>query len=69
MFNEKEPKERGMNLREKLSLVSGTTYASATEDNFSSEAYQFLRKNLYQIIFDRIDLEKLQQMSPDQFKR
>ena len=58
-----------MNLREKLSLVSSTTYAPAIEDNFSGEAYQFLRKNLYQIIFDRIDLEKLQQMSPEQFKR
>ncbi len=58
-----------MNLREKLSLVSSTTYTPAIEDNFSGEAYQFLRKNLYQIIFDRIDLEKLQQMSPEQFKR
>ncbi len=58
-----------MNLREKLSLVSAAPPAPAAEDEFATEAYQNLRKNLHRIIFERIDLERLQQINPDQFKR
>ena len=58
-----------MNFREKLALVPAPSLTPLSENNFSSEAYQAIRKNLNRILFDRIDLERLQVMNEEQFKR
>ena len=39
------------------------------ENYFSSEAYQAIRKNLNRILFERIDLERMQELNEEQFKR
>ena len=42
---------------------------AALPDEFSTEAFRALSKRLYQVVFERIDLERLQNLSSDQFRR
>lgn len=42
---------------------------NALDDEFSTEAFRALSKRLYQAVFERIDLERLQSLSSDQFRR
>lgn len=42
---------------------------NALDDEFSTEAFRALSKRLYQVVFERIDLERLQSLSSDQFRR
>lgn len=58
-----------MNFRENIALVQPPAALPFSENYFSSEAYQAIRKNLNRILFDRIDLERLQAMNDEQFKR
>jgi pilus assembly protein CpaF len=58
-----------MNLRDKLSLVTSGVPDNLMGDEFASDAYLTLRKNLHRIIFERIDLERLQKLGPEQLKR
>jgi pilus assembly protein CpaF len=58
-----------MNFREKLALVPVPAVQPISENYFSGEAYQAIRKKLNRILFERIDLERLQTMNEEQFKR
>jgi pilus assembly protein CpaF len=42
---------------------------SVIHDEFSTEAFRTLSKRLYQAVFERIDLERLQNLSNEQFRR
>jgi len=42
---------------------------SVIHDEFSTEAFRTLSKRLYQSVFERIDLERLQNLSNEQFRR
>ncbi len=68
MYIEKLKVEPTLNLRDRLSEV--TEKASAdVPDEFSTDAFRALSRRLYQAIFERIDLERLQQLSGEQFRR
>ena len=58
-----------MNFRDRLSLVSSGNQTTGNEVDISSAAYQALRKSMHRIMLERIDLERLQQLNVDQFKR
>ncbi|MFM8463887.1 MAG: hypothetical protein ACKOA0_07280, partial [Burkholderiaceae bacterium] len=40
-----------------------------TTDPFATDTYRALSRRLYHAIFERIDLERLQQLSGEQFRR
>lgn len=58
-----------MNFRDRLSLVSSASEVTVNDVDISSVAYQSLRKSMHHIMLERIDLERLQQLSVEQFKR
>ena len=58
-----------MSFRDRLSLVSNASQATGNEVDISSTAYQSLRKSMHRILLERIDLERLQQLNVEQFKR
>ena len=58
-----------MNFRDRLSLVSSGNQATGNDVDISSLAYQALRKSMHRILLERIDLERLQQLNVEQFKR
>ncbi|REE22244.1 pilus assembly protein CpaF [Paraburkholderia sp. BL27I4N3] len=64
-----------MSLREQLMIQSGTmpfdgaSPAAATESLAARRAYQQLKMNIHQAIIDRVELDKLQRLSPEQIKR
>ena len=58
-----------MSYRDRLAVVSPIKPSPMADMDFYSSAYQQLKKNLHQILLERIDLERLQQLSVDQFKR
>jgi len=49
--------------------VSPIKPAHASEMNFHSPSYQQLKHHLHQTLLERIDLERLQQLSSEQFRR
>jgi pilus assembly protein CpaF len=57
-----------MTIRDRMAVVSPLRSAP-TEMDFYSPAYQLLKRNMHQIILERIDLERLQLLNPEQFKR
>ena len=60
--------ESVMDLRQRLAAAEhGRTLLP--EDEFSTDAFRALSKHLYRTIFERIDLERLQQLSGEDFKR
>ncbi|MFM0007973.1 MULTISPECIES: CpaF family protein [Paraburkholderia] len=69
-----------MSLREQLMIQSGTlsfdsassatAAAGAAADSLAARrAYQQLKMNIHQAIIDRVELDKLQRLSPEQIKR
>ncbi|REG52301.1 pilus assembly protein CpaF [Paraburkholderia sp. BL6669N2] len=64
-----------MSLREQLMIQSGTmpfdgaSPAAASESLAARRAYQQLKMNIHQAIIDRVELDKLQRLSPEQIKR
>jgi pilus assembly protein CpaF len=56
-----------MSLRDRLALVEdvGIDYGLADAPN---QAYQELKRSIHQMILDRIDLERLKRLTPEQFK-
>ncbi len=58
-----------MNFRDRMAVVSPLRQSSPTEMDFYSPAYQQLKRNMHRIILERIDLERLQTLNPEQFKR
>ena len=56
-----------MTLREKLAVVDGRVRPS-TEPGTAGAGYQGLKRDLHQIILDRIDLELVQRLTADQFR-
>ncbi len=57
-----------MTLREKLAAADPGS-DSVLKDEFHTAAFRALSQRLYHAIFERIDLERLQQLSGDEFKR
>ncbi len=68
MYIEKLKVEPTLSLRDRLSEVVGKASADIP-DEFSTDAFRALSRRLYQAIFERIDLERLQQLSGEQFRR
>ena len=58
-----------MSYRERLAVVAPIKPAHASEMDFHSPSYQQLKHRLHQILLERIDLERLQQLSAEQFRR
>ncbi|WP_256081215.1 CpaF family protein [Massilia sp. YIM B04103] len=57
-----------MTLRERLALADDVRAACATPAGMASAAYRELKKSMHQAILDRIDLERLKRLTPEQFK-
>ena len=58
-----------MSLRERLTVVSPVEAMSSVEMDFYSPAYQQLKQHLHHLLLEKIDLERLQTLTIDQFKR
>ena len=57
-----------MTLRERLSATEAEQPLAAVLPEVASRAYQELKKSMHQMILDRIDLERLKRLTPEQFK-
>lgn len=57
-----------MSLRERFSVVDAKNIASSADHGVTNGAYQELKQTMHQSILDRIDLERLQNLSPDQLR-
>jgi len=68
MYMEKSAASSAQPYREHRVAVEPVNDA-ALPDEFSTEAFRALSKRLYQVVFERIDLERLQSLSSDQFRR
>ncbi len=58
-----------MSYRERLAVVSPIKPLHSSEMDFHSPSYQQLKHHLHQTLLERIDLERMQQLSPEQFRR
>ncbi len=67
MFAKKVDSEPAMSIRDKLSLTENIS--ALGRDEFNTDAFRALSKHLYNAIYERIDLERLQQLSTEQFRR
>lgn len=61
--------ESTYNLRAKPAVVTALRNSPASEMDFYSPAYLQLKRKMHRTILDRIDLERLQKLSGEQFKR
>ncbi|MET0856869.1 MAG: CpaF family protein, partial [Telluria sp.] len=57
-----------MTLRERLNGSDDLRAAAPAAPGAATQAYQELRKNVHQMILDRIDLERLKRLTTEQFK-
>ena len=57
-----------MSLRERLAQSGQERAAGADLFDAAAHAYQELKKSMHQMILDRIDLERLKRLTPEQFK-
>ena len=57
-----------MSLRERLALSDPERPTGAESHDAPNQAYQELKKLMHQMILDRIDLERLKRLTPEQFK-
>ena len=57
-----------MSLRERLALADEPRNGNVTLPAQSHAAYQDLKRTMHQLILDRIDLERLKRLTPEQFK-
>jgi len=58
-----------MSLRERLLVARPAESMSSAEMDFYSPAYQQLKQQLHHLLLEKIDLERLQTLTTDQFKR
>ena len=58
-----------MSLRERLSSTDLQTRLSSNEGGLVNGAYQDLKKTIHQTVLDRIDLERMQKHTEEQFKQ
>jgi pilus assembly protein CpaF len=58
-----------MTLRERFSVTEGSARINGQTVNLGGNAYQKLKKDLHQTILDRIDLERLQRLTAEQFEQ
>jgi pilus assembly protein CpaF len=58
-----------MSFRERLMVEGPAESMSSAEMDFYSPAYQQLKQQLHHILLEKIDLERLQTLTTDQFKR
>jgi len=57
-----------MSLRDRLAIADEARPSNAGLPNLAGSAYQELKKSMHQTILDRIDLERLKRLTPEQFK-
>jgi len=57
-----------MSLRERLAIADDGRQDHGGPPGLAASAYQELKKNMHQTILDRIDLERLKRLTPEQFK-
>jgi pilus assembly protein CpaF len=57
-----------MTLRERLAGSDDLPLPAAPLPESSNQAYQELKRNMHQMILERIDLERLKRLTPEQFK-
>jgi pilus assembly protein CpaF len=57
-----------MSLRDRLALVEDMGSQAMGLPGAPNHAYQDLKRNIHQLILDRIDLERLKRLTPEQFK-
>ncbi|MBJ7309514.1 CpaF family protein [Rugamonas sp. CCM 8940] len=57
-----------MSLRERLAGADDARAQQGGPQGLAHAAYQELKKNMHQMILDRIDLERLKRLTPEQFK-
>jgi len=57
-----------MSLRERLALADEPRNGNVTLPAQTLAAYQELKRTMHQLILDRIDLERLKRLTPEQFK-
>ncbi|WP_332876041.1 CpaF family protein [Massilia sp. S19_KUP03_FR1] len=57
-----------MSLRERLAATEEERPLAVALPEGASRAYQALKKSMHQMILDRIDLERLKRLTPEQFK-
>ena len=57
-----------MTLRERLAVPEDALVTAAALPEAVNHAYQDLKRNMHQMILDRIDLERLKRFTPEQFK-
>jgi len=57
-----------MSLRERLTATEDERPLAAALPEGAARAYQELKKSMHQMILDRIDLERLKRLTPEQFK-
>lgn len=62
-------KKLTMSLRERLLVARPAESMSSAEMDFYSPAYQQLKQQLHHLLLEKIDLERLQTLTTDQFKR
>ena len=68
MFMEKSVIPPTTPLRDRLVAVNSVEEISVS-DEFNTDAFRSLSQRLYKVVFERIDLERLQKLSGDQFRR
>jgi pilus assembly protein CpaF len=57
-----------MSLRERLTAADDTRPHNGNVPGLAASAYQDLKRTMHQAILDRIDLERLKRLTPEQFK-
>ncbi len=57
-----------MSLRERLAAADEARPHNASQPGLAAGAYQELKRSMHQAILDRIDLERLKRLTPEQFK-
>ena len=68
MYIEKSTTPSPASIRDRLVRVDSVENI-VIADEFNTDAFRALSQRLYKAVFDRIDLERLQQLSGDQFRR
>jgi pilus assembly protein CpaF len=69
MMIPKTTEDSGMNFRDRMAVISPLRPSPQVELDFYSPAYLQLKRTMHRILLDRIDLERLQLLNAEQFKR
>ncbi len=68
MYMEKSVIPPTPSMRDRL-VAAGSVEEISVSDEFNTDAFRSLSQRLYKVVFERIDLERLQKLSGDQFRR